>query len=107
MYSASFGRLYRPALTILTYFGSITILLSVTTIVAQGMCIRNFGKGVKPYVAGERRAQELTDQYEEGHQVDKDGTYGFPMTRIEGATPVSRRATSVDSLTCQPPRRIH
>jgi hypothetical protein len=80
--------------SILTYFAPINIILSISTIGTQGMCIINYGKGLKPYIAGYRRAQELTDQCEEGHQVDKDGTYGFQMTSIEDATPTSHRMIS-------------
>ena len=97
MYSASHGALYGPARTILTYFASITIILSITTLGTQCMCIKNFGKGLKPYVAGDRRAQELTDQYEEGCQVDKDGTYGFQMMAIEDTTPATQSMTINDS----------
>jgi hypothetical protein len=64
---------YFPEKTILTYFAAITILTSITTIVTQFMCIMNFGKGLKPYVTGDRRAQELIDQYEEEHQIEEDG----------------------------------
>ena len=85
---------YIPARTTLTYFASITIISSITTGGIQCMCIKNFGKGLKPYVAGDRRAQELTDQYEEGRQVDMGGTYGFQMTAVEGTMPATQSMTT-------------
>ena len=88
---------YIPARTTLTYFASITIIFSITMVGTQCMCIKNFGKGLKAYVAGDRRAQELTDQYEEGRQVDRDGTYGFQMTAVEDTTPAPRSMTINDS----------
>lgn len=83
MYSKNYAYQYLVGRNILTYFAATTILLVVVTIAAHIMCIVNFGKGLKPYVAGDRWAQELTDQYEEGREFDEDGTYALQMTGID------------------------
>lgn len=48
----------------LTYFGVLTLILSVATITMTIVCLRNFGKGLKPYIHGQRLARNLEGNYE-------------------------------------------
>ena len=51
MYAPSVRRLdYIPARKTLTVFAVITLVLLVVTLVVAIMCMRNFGKGLKPHV---------------------------------------------------------
>lgn len=54
MYASDPTRLgeYAPARRTLTVFAVITILLLIATIVIACWCTANFGKGLKPHVAG-------------------------------------------------------
>jgi hypothetical protein len=48
----------------LTYFGTITMVLTIATIVMASACMRNFGKGLKPHVSSGSLARTLEEQYQ-------------------------------------------
>lgn len=64
MYQPAHGVNYLPARKILTYFGIITLLLSLLTIVVAVKCIANFNKGLKIHINSNRLAQGLLEDYE-------------------------------------------
>ncbi|KAE9370185.1 hypothetical protein N431DRAFT_509225 [Stipitochalara longipes BDJ] len=54
MYQVSFELKYRPARKGLTYFGSLTIILSLVTIGLAVKCLMNFGNGLKIHINSQR-----------------------------------------------------
>jgi hypothetical protein len=54
MYQVPSESKYRPARKGLTYFGSLTIILSLVTIGLAVKCLMNFGKGLKIHINSQR-----------------------------------------------------
>ncbi|OJJ43147.1 hypothetical protein ASPZODRAFT_146437 [Penicilliopsis zonata CBS 506.65] len=61
MYTPLYSRHYSSAILNLTLFGVLALLLSVITIVIMVMCLMNFDKGLKPYIANSRKVRELEE----------------------------------------------
>lgn len=53
---------YLPARHSLTTFAVITVLLLIVTIAVSFICMRNFGKGLKPHIQ-RRKVQSPEDNY--------------------------------------------
>lgn len=48
----------------LASFGILALILSVATITMAVVCLKNFGKGLKPYINGQHLARNLEGYYE-------------------------------------------
>jgi hypothetical protein len=72
MYQASHEALYLPARRILSFFGTITLMLSLVTIAVTVRCMTNFNKGLKIHVTSDRLARTLLEDYEmEMYVIDR------------------------------------
>lgn len=58
MYQPGYEDLYIPVRKSLTVFAVLTIVLIILTIINACMCMRNFNKGLKPFVAKRKIGQE-------------------------------------------------
>lgn len=47
---------YLQARKTLSFFGIINIVLALGTVTVTGLCFRNFGQGLRPYVSGGAKA---------------------------------------------------
>ncbi|KAE8147182.1 hypothetical protein BDV25DRAFT_132307 [Aspergillus avenaceus] len=56
--------LYLPAQQSLTFFGGLTVLFAVATIVMIVLCYRNFRQGLRPYISGESKARLFGETFE-------------------------------------------
>ena len=48
----------------LVMFGSLSTFLSLTTLIMIYMCLKNFDKGLKPYVCGRKEAMIMGERLE-------------------------------------------
>ncbi|KAL3486351.1 hypothetical protein BJX62DRAFT_228798 [Aspergillus germanicus] len=64
LYNPEYANEYLGMRKALTFFGTITVLISVSTIAMAWTCFRNFKRGLRPYVSGDRKARALGEAFE-------------------------------------------
>ncbi|KAL8744963.1 MAG: hypothetical protein Q9190_002851 [Brigantiaea leucoxantha] len=85
---------YEPVRRPLTTFAIITVILIVMTIVNACMCTANFGKGLKPHIAG-RKLESEEEKLANGTVTEMmpNGGYGAWKYGREGVGGVGSRMT--------------
>ena len=63
MYQPGHSKTFLPAIKPLTTFAVITIILIIATIINAILCTMNFGKGLKPHIAGRKVESEDEKTY--------------------------------------------
>lgn len=64
MYDHRTEKDYFPIRRTLTFFATITILVSVLTIGMTWQCYRNFRCGLRPYISGDKKARIMGETFE-------------------------------------------
>lgn len=80
-HSSSRYRLYDPVRRPLTTFAVMTVILITLTIINACMCTANFGRGLKPHIAG-RKVESEEEKLANGNMTEMPnyhyGGYGGP-----------------------------
>ncbi|KAL4882876.1 hypothetical protein BJY04DRAFT_216963 [Aspergillus karnatakaensis] len=64
MYQPETEKQFRAIKSPLTFFGTVALLISFSTIAMACICYRNFRRGLRPYIAGDRKARILGEEFE-------------------------------------------